>query len=92
MMARQQAVWESMDAMNSAFLSQMESIRATPQRTGGGITGVAGAQDAAAVKIKKRTKKTSTTNQATAKPQATGLGIGDAGGATNGLGISKQDK
>lgn len=93
MMARQSAVWESMDAMNSAFLEQMTAYRSSQQGqpSRGGMTGVSGSQDAAQVKAKRRTKRAETnTTSSQASPQGSGLNIGNVGGQANGLGIGKQ--
>lgn len=86
MMAQQAAVWESMDAMNSEFLTQqqawLEQQRSAPMIKGQGQFGGSGnSADPAAVKRKKRTKSNSgiKTN--------TGLSTGSAGGAA-GSGLS----
>lgn len=94
MMAQQQAVWASMDAMNAEFLAQQEQVRGLDpqqqQQARSSASGYGSAQaDAASVKRKKRTKKVNgvTTTGATNKTLSLG---GSNPGASNGLSIGKQ--
>lgn len=91
MMAQQQAVWASMDAMNAEFLAQQEALRAKNlESSKSTISGYSSSQaDSASVKRKKRTKKTGSTVNTEDTNKTLSLG-GSNTGASNGLSIGKQ--
>lgn len=90
MMAQQQAVWSSLDAMNAEFLAQQEQLRGLNPQQRGAISGYTSSQaDPAAVKRKKRAKKTGSTVNTGATNKTLSLG-GSNPGASNGLSIGKQ--
>lgn len=100
MMAQQAAIWESMDAMNSEFLSQQQQYLQQQSASSGGGGGRstfsgAGAQDKAAVKRKKQQKGQSGTatntgvNASASNSGAAGSGLSMGGSNGNGLAIGK---